>query len=293
MVARLYSWDDAGAPLLSTANDGSLLTILKNCLVDGYGTRTPAGWTMPYIDVGLRKGVFKPGLGNEVYLWLNDNISYNCAEVRGYGAMTDIDTGTEEFPRDLDLASLSYTLYAPKRLKNTSGYERWFVVASEEWFYFWSPDFVGSYPSGFFFGKMNMVDSAYPNPYLLTGYSSTVPLTTSGYQYSFPLYSTSGDWWLKSNYFNTGFPEELKLISVPSTYSNPNPITGSLDVAIEWLADSTSKIYYGNQPNRFKALGSAVYIFLQNKKIVLNGKKFITSKYGGYLFIYEYDVDVG
>lgn len=49
MVARVYSWADAGAPALS----GSLYAadilgkILDACLVDGYGSKPAAGWLRP------------------------------------------------------------------------------------------------------------------------------------------------------------------------------------------------------------------------------------------------------
>ncbi len=51
----VYRWDDPGAPdlnaIMPTANDKILLfmhTVLKACLVDGYGTKAAAGWTMPH-----------------------------------------------------------------------------------------------------------------------------------------------------------------------------------------------------------------------------------------------------
>lgn len=50
MTVRMYSSLDTGAPDLSGANTPRLLDtlriILRACLVDGYGTQAPAGWTI-------------------------------------------------------------------------------------------------------------------------------------------------------------------------------------------------------------------------------------------------------
>ena len=46
---KYYSWQDAQAPQLSNA-DGVIKTILKACLVTGYGTKTGAGWTTLFED---------------------------------------------------------------------------------------------------------------------------------------------------------------------------------------------------------------------------------------------------
>lgn len=57
----IYRWDDPGAPDLSTAvfgaaaHDGhrALLHLLKTCLVDGYGAKPGAGWTLVNNDTTL------------------------------------------------------------------------------------------------------------------------------------------------------------------------------------------------------------------------------------------------
>jgi hypothetical protein len=54
----VYRWDDPGAPdlnaVMPTANDKDRLfihTILKACLVDGYGSKQAAGWAMPHEEI--------------------------------------------------------------------------------------------------------------------------------------------------------------------------------------------------------------------------------------------------
>lgn len=46
---KYYSWQDAQAPQLSDA-DGVIKTILKACLVTGYGSKAGAGWTALFED---------------------------------------------------------------------------------------------------------------------------------------------------------------------------------------------------------------------------------------------------
>ena len=45
----VYRSTDEGAPQLSDA-PGSLKTVLKACLTNGYGTKQPLGWEMQYED---------------------------------------------------------------------------------------------------------------------------------------------------------------------------------------------------------------------------------------------------
>lgn len=45
-----YRSDDVGAPTLDSSQ-GSLLTVLRACLVDGYGSKAAAGWTLELNDI--------------------------------------------------------------------------------------------------------------------------------------------------------------------------------------------------------------------------------------------------
>jgi hypothetical protein len=59
LPVTVYRWDDAGAPQLVERRPSELITILKKCLVEGYGTKSPLGWTAPFEDVQNRKIVFR------------------------------------------------------------------------------------------------------------------------------------------------------------------------------------------------------------------------------------------
>jgi hypothetical protein len=55
----VYRWDDVGAPPLVNGKPSELINILQKCLVDGYGTKTPLGWTKEFEDVASQKVVFR------------------------------------------------------------------------------------------------------------------------------------------------------------------------------------------------------------------------------------------
>lgn len=71
----VYRWDDAGAPSLGTATGftpNDLKAILTACLVNGYGSKAPLGWTKPFDDangVVYQNKVSAGGSGGMVRFW--------------------------------------------------------------------------------------------------------------------------------------------------------------------------------------------------------------------------------
>lgn len=118
MPVTLYLSSDDQAPVITNANLG---VILKACLVTGYGSKTGAGWTLPYEDAASNTRVFAPKHAGELdsYLRVKDNGSGDST-VQAYREMTGIDAGD----KILDLG-LPYK-YA---VSNPTG--RWAVIASE------------------------------------------------------------------------------------------------------------------------------------------------------------------
>lgn len=98
----VYRSTDVGAPTAPVAA-GGFLAILKACLVDGYGDKPPAGWTIPFSS-GSTIAVFQQGAGgNGRFFRVYDNAaSANAAEriinIRGYETMSAVSTGTNPFP---------------------------------------------------------------------------------------------------------------------------------------------------------------------------------------------------
>jgi hypothetical protein len=71
---KVYDWGDPGAPYLD-GTSGSLIRVLEGCLVNGYGSKTPVGWTQPIPTVSASWGYmacFKQPSGSGCTLMVND-----------------------------------------------------------------------------------------------------------------------------------------------------------------------------------------------------------------------------
>src|SRR5487761_2687143 len=97
-TVNTYQSTDASAPIL-TDTAGSLVALLDACLVNGYGTKTGAGWTIAY--TGTNQRVYKMsatlGTGNSVYVDDSATVSGSTAEeayLTGFEAPTGLGTGT-------------------------------------------------------------------------------------------------------------------------------------------------------------------------------------------------------
>ncbi|EHC04399.1 hypothetical protein Sbal625DRAFT_3989 [Shewanella baltica OS625] len=74
LPVTVYRWDDAGAPQLSKGiKPSELINVLKKCLVDGYGSKQGAGWSVPFMDLASNQIVFRnstlQGSGSFVKFW--------------------------------------------------------------------------------------------------------------------------------------------------------------------------------------------------------------------------------
>ena len=68
----IYRSTDVGAPVLN-GTLGSLITVLDAVLVNGYGSKTAAGWTKPYSSSNNLSASYKQGSGSSgMYLWVMD-----------------------------------------------------------------------------------------------------------------------------------------------------------------------------------------------------------------------------
>jgi hypothetical protein len=74
LPVTVYRWDDVGAPQLSAQPKPSeVIAVLKACLVNGYGTKAPLGWSIAFEDVATNKIAFRnstvEGSGGFVQYW--------------------------------------------------------------------------------------------------------------------------------------------------------------------------------------------------------------------------------
>lgn len=124
LPAKVYKWDDAGAPVLNkTAN--CMEDIFKACLVTGYGTKEGAGWSLAFEADGVK--VLRPSISPDTDFYLRmsaDTGTEVAAQV--YLNMTDASTG------DLKLQCTTPFKYA----KGVSS-GKWLLVATSRgvWFF--------------------------------------------------------------------------------------------------------------------------------------------------------------
>lgn len=83
-AVTVYRWDDPGAPQLTNRNITEFINILKKCLVEGYGTKDPLGWTLEYEDAPAFKAVFRNNVaagGSGGYVQVNSSNGTNNSNI--------------------------------------------------------------------------------------------------------------------------------------------------------------------------------------------------------------------
>lgn len=289
MTVRLFRSNESGAPQLSSTTPGDLLTILRACLVEGFGSRTPAGWTMPFSDLPNKKACFKSVSGDT--LRLDDSLDYRWAAVTGFKTMTSLNVGTEEYP-NLDQLGAGNHYRVSKRYDSTGTSGAWMVIASDNWFYFigMQNDASFNYPSGFYFGEYDCLNPSFTENYILTGYKSTLASVTTTSTYT-SLYSSS-EWFARRNYQNALLPTGLFFQLDLTSYLNPNPFTGSLELTKTPLRDNNSPfVKYGYLANHFRVCGSTRMGYKGGELFEIDTKKYAVIAYNSSAYAIEYDQD--
>ena len=158
MVApTIYRWDDASAPSLSGEVD-SLISVLDDILVNGYGALSAAGWTKEYS--GTNKAAYKQAGGNERLFRIVDDgtTSAKYCRIVGYESMTDVDTGVGPFPTD---AQFTGGLYIHKSTAAGATVRPWIAFATEQSVLFYclpsqiADQTAATYVGGFYFGDFD------------------------------------------------------------------------------------------------------------------------------------------
>lgn len=150
MPVTVYRSTDTGAPVL-TGQEGSAITVLDAILVNGYGAKAGAGWTKAFS--GTNKAAYLQGPKTnrpQRYLRVQDDGpgdgSTREARMRGYEAMTDVDTGTGPFPSP-EQRSAGIIFRKSSTVDATA--RPWIAVADHRTIYFfvWTGD-AGPVPNG-------------------------------------------------------------------------------------------------------------------------------------------------
>lgn len=178
MAVTVYKSSDTSAPTLS-GTAGSLIGVLDACLVNGYGSKTAAGWTKPFS--GTNTAVYLPSAGH--YLDFNDNAAGTGgakeATVRGYETMTAVATGTGPFPTTSQVAAPGLFIHKSATADATA--RGWVVLADSTTFYLFilSGDTAGLYES-FGFGRFYSFKTGDTYRTIILGGSSTGAAVSAG-----------------------------------------------------------------------------------------------------------------
>lgn len=200
---NIYRWTDPGAPGVSyigsygTSSGIAISQILDACLVDGYGDKTPLGWTKPY-EAG-NYHVYKMGANSSErylqYYAANAVVSndYSVAYMNVYDNMTSASEGTgsittaDYFVRG---SGIQMGGYSGSSYGASDHNVPWVLIGNSSGFYLWKCPYA---PSSFHWG-IGGIASYVPNYYTITscmdilsydGQKRTI-LITDGVNSSYP-----------------------------------------------------------------------------------------------------------
>jgi len=124
-TVRVYKSTDSGAPAHPTATKGTMAALLRACLVTGYGSKAPAGWSEPHVESG-NIACFRAPEGAQQFFQLADTqaTNVNVAVMAGFESMSDVATGQGGWG----------SKYFGKR-STVVGSTAWWVVADERTVY--------------------------------------------------------------------------------------------------------------------------------------------------------------
>lgn len=288
MTVKLYRSNEVGAPAMGTSAAGDLLNIMRACLVEGFGSRTGAGWTMPFSDLPNKLACFKSVTGDTIRL--DDSIDYRFASVLGFKTMSDLNTGIEQYPSN-DQIPENQELRVQKRESTSSIYDGWMMIVSDNWFYF-----VGLHNApnptnacGFFFGEYESLNPSFTSNFMITGHMEAITSTSVSYSDD-ALYQVNQPWFARRNYQESVNPINIYNRWISQAYQQPNPFTGSLEFERVWLTDEAPlRIRYGYMSNMHRLLGNTNNGYIGGEMFTVDGKKYVMIATSTVAYAIEYD----
>jgi hypothetical protein len=280
MSVYFYKSTDAGAPTLN-GTAGSLISVLDACLVNGYGSKSAAGWTKEYSGTNLaayRMSTVSPATG--MYLRVDDTGTTN-GRIVGYESMSDVNTGTGPFPTSVQVSG---GLYVYKSTSSDSVARPWAIIATNRSFYLYdNPTLTNEVLSSatasdnlYFFGDIitrKAVDGyecviiAMPNTYTSNSINrfGQVNSAAAGYaanngHYMARAYTGIGGSIQIAKGRNYVFDSPNFTTTLGTTVSSynayPDPITQSINFATTCIAESVS-VVRGNLPGFYEPISGA------------------------------------
>jgi len=257
MTVRVYRYDDVDAPVLTGAT-GSVNNLIKACLVTGYGAKAGAGWTEEFTTTNI--SAYKMGAAPFSFLKVSDTAAVSSSSYTrliGYNNMTDINTGTNSFPTEAQVAG---GLYHYKSVDGTTA-RPWMIIADNNAFWLFqyralttAQGFtVSNSCESLFFGQLLgtatgdtnsttiIANQATGNTYtlgLVTDFSNSVGHYTNN-RYDGSINVDSSIQTSKRPLLNIG----TNNIGVATTFNYPDPVTNGLLLSRVYIGQTSSPIY--------------------------------------------------
>jgi len=313
MTIQLYSSTDSGAPILN-GTVGSLINVLDACLINGYGSRTPLGWTKPYSGANL--AAYRMGGGSQRYIRIDDTIAA-YSRLRGFNTMSDVNTGVNPFPTDAQLAGGGYSVKADFTSSSTA--RTWMVIGTNTYFYFYNNLSLRTASSpaltAWFFGDINayggvgntlmianISNAATGGSYIPTSNTISNTAVSQGHWMASP-YAGGSSLAVSKHFANFSFSSAVSAgASGNNGPTTPDRITVGVTMTPFWLAQaSPTRILRGTLPGSLAVLNFAP--LSGNTKFTFDssggsqaGKKYIylntTNGFGQVSgFAAQYDID--
>lgn len=135
MTVRVYRWDDSSAPTLN-GGAGSLITLLDAVLVNGYGSKTAAGWTKAYAGTNVA-GYTNGRASSPQGIKVDHSTAGNVATIVGYESISGGGVVTDPFPTVAQASAGLYWYLTSETTPFNTINRPWMIVADEKRFYLW------------------------------------------------------------------------------------------------------------------------------------------------------------
>lgn len=126
----IYRFDDPSAPTIAAGTgmyNRRLCALLKACLVDGYGSKAPAGWTLQFDSIAATgKAVFRSA-DNEFAFQVDDSTSSTSTILTPADSFSDVNTPVNNW------GGLSRTVYTSSNnsaAESETYWRQWIVIAT-------------------------------------------------------------------------------------------------------------------------------------------------------------------
>jgi len=262
MPFTIYKSNDTSAPTIS-GTAGDLTTALDAILVNGYGSKSAAGWTID--KTATNKRAYKMAASGSLVqniMRIRDNAGGTGgakeAQIRGFATMSDIDTGTSPFPSTALSALTDNSWIIRKSVTADAATRPWIAFADGRQIMMWiqSGD-TANYYHAFYFGDMADYVPASTNPTICCakGFENNPAISTSAL---FPCGQTSlaaqAGYSLAMSHLGTGAGTGFTLVlfsanlieqtttahSLTGLIAAPNPADGGLYLHPCFVVDITT-----------------------------------------------------